>query len=589
MAAKEKKRAKMEKDIERRKEASARMKERQKKERESEKRLLEYYDRQKELEEQQRRMEQEKSAEDKELEALRKEREKVEIETMKLAKKIVKGKEKERAAADKIKRKEERAKEKLEEQMRKDSIKFAEEDALDLERYAEEDADDASLELTSKQRKLLKKIQENRKKKEEEARQDSMLLINGDFDMMTGERDNSDLTPEQREKFDVKEEPVAEEEFVMEEEDMAFEINDSTGLEMIPDDLYSETDSTEGEVEEVKSMIDSTLLQQQIAELEMELQNIRDIKELQEQKGRKGETILLKIKIPNCRYLNDVYYVRDKFEFRYEYNFFLHYFDHRYFHRKRFYDRVDSTRIVAKHVMKLVGNSKYRHTDFNKIADSVGTILPNYPVVEYLDSVITQLNLEYLATGEIKIKYRNTRQKSIYSKLKPSKIKQEGSLGDIKFYTGNRRRIIEELDASQFDSLVIADEGDKVKLHIHTREPERILAYCHEYGEFLSLKIENMSVQHHELPRTAQVAKENRCEYFSVVAVAHDPSMGRHFEEMGADAVMIGDRREPPSAAEFCEAFRRTGASHLLVFPNGKNAQLAAHQVYLPSGACFSD
>jgi hypothetical protein len=204
-------------------------------------------------------------------------------------------------------------------------------------------------------------------------------------------------------------------------------------------------------------MIDSTLLQQQIAELEMELQNIRDIKELQEQKGRKGETILLKIKIPNCRYLNDVYYVRDKFEFRYEYNFFLHYFDHRYFHRKRFYDRVDSTRIVAKHVMKLVGNSKYRHTDFNKIADSVGTILPNYPVVEYLDSVITQLNLEYLATGEIKIKYRNTRQKSIYSKLKPSKIKQEGSLGDIKFYTGNRRRIIEELDASQFDSLVIAD------------------------------------------------------------------------------------------------------------------------------------
>ena len=279
--------------------------------------------------------------------------------------------------------------------------------------------------------------------------------------MITGARDNSDLTPEQREKFDVKEEQLEfdESDFGMEEEDLAFEVDDSTGA-VINTDIDFSSDSTAGEEEEVKSMIDSTLLQQQIEELELELQNIRDIKELEKnnkKKGKKSETILLKIKIPNCRYLNDIYYVRGKFEFRYEYDFFLHYFDHRYFHRKKFYDRVDSTRIVAKEVMKLVGNSKYRHTDFNKIADSVATLIPNYPVVEYLDTVITQLNLEYLATGEIKIKFRNSRQKSIYSKLKPSKFGEKGSLGDIKFYTGNRRRVIEELDASQFDSLVIED------------------------------------------------------------------------------------------------------------------------------------
>lgn len=128
------------------------------------------------------------------------------------------------------------------------------------------------------------------------------------------------------------------------------------------------------------------------------------------------------------------------------------------------------------------------------------------------------------------------------------------------------------------DSLVFAAEGDKIKIHIHSATPERVLAFCHPYGEFLSLKIENMSVQHHELPRTVQVTQESTCEYFSVVAVAHDPAMERRFSELGADAVIPGDRREPPSAADFCEAFRKTGACHLLVFPNSKNAHVTALQ-----------
>jgi dihydroxyacetone kinase-like predicted kinase len=49
------------------------------------------------------------------------------------------------------------------------------------------------------------------------------------------------------------------------------------------------------------------------------------------------------------------------------------------------------------------------------------------------------------------------------------------------------------------DSLVTVLEDDKLKLHIHTKTPENVMAFCHQYGEFLSLKIENMSVQHQEL------------------------------------------------------------------------------------------
>ena len=285
---------------------------------------------------------------------------------------------------------------------------------------------------------------------------DSMLLVDGDFDIATGKRDNSDLPPDVRERV----EPKKKEEVELDDENsFAYASGELDSTYMANLDSFAVDEEEEATL--VTSMIDSVLLQQQIAELEEELQNVRDIKELERNKNRKGDVILQKIKIPNCRYLNDVYYVRDKFEFRYEYDFFLHYFDHRYFHKKKFYDMVDSTRIVAKYVMQLVGRSKYRHTDFNKVADSIAGFLPNYPVVEYLDSVITELNLEYLATGEIKIKYKGRRQDRILAKILPTKVNDEGggSLGNIKFYTSNRRRVIEELDASQYDSLIIKPDS----------------------------------------------------------------------------------------------------------------------------------
>ncbi len=148
----------------------------------------------------------------------------------------------------------------------------------------------------------------------------------------------------------------------------------------------------------------------------------------------------------------------------------------------------------------------------------------------------------------------------------------------------------EEMDYAAFclalatlgDSIVTATEGDKVKLHIHTRTPEKVLALCHPFGEFLSLKIENMSVQHHEREETAVrkpiVTYENKCHHFSILAVAHDPLMKERFFEMGADFVMESDRLCPPAASDFIEAFERADSDTVLVFPNNKNTRLAAEQ-----------
>ena len=133
--------------------------------------------------------------------------------------------------------------------------------------------------------------------------------------------------------------------------------------------------------------------------------------------------------------------------------------------------------------------------------------------------------------------------------------------------------------ASYGDSLVTVFEDDKLKLHIHTATPEKVLNFCHQYGEFLTLKIENMSVQHQEL----YTRKKTETAYgagnpFAVVAVAHNSVMEQLFLEMGADHVILADYQAPPTASDFMHAFELAVPETVLVFPNNKNTELAAIQ-----------
>lgn len=133
--------------------------------------------------------------------------------------------------------------------------------------------------------------------------------------------------------------------------------------------------------------------------------------------------------------------------------------------------------------------------------------------------------------------------------------------------------------AAYGDSLVTVFEDDKLKLHIHTSFPERVLQFCHKYGEFLSLKIENMSVQHHELySEEAAISEYGQGSSFSVVAVAQNSVMKERFLEMGADYVLLVDYQNPPTASDFLNAFEGSVPDTIIVFPNNKNTELAAVQ-----------
>lgn len=135
-------------------------------------------------------------------------------------------------------------------------------------------------------------------------------------------------------------------------------------------------------------------------------------------------------------------------------------------------------------------------------------------------------------------------------------------------------------------SIVTSFEADKVKVHIHTHSPERMLSYCHGFGEFLSVKIENMSVQHSESSRFILSPDYKADPELAVVAVSHDSKMRDLFFAMGADVVIDGSEGYNPSAKDFHDAFNETGSKNIFVFPNSKNSVFAAEQAgKLYSGA----
>lgn len=126
------------------------------------------------------------------------------------------------------------------------------------------------------------------------------------------------------------------------------------------------------------------------------------------------------------------------------------------------------------------------------------------------------------------------------------------------------------------ESIVTSFEQDKVKVHIHTHTPENVLAYCHKFGEFLSLKIENMSVQHTQTTQKYLLAKSEEQNNFAIIAVAPNSTLQKTFSDMGADVSMLS--AEVPSSQDFIEAFELVSAREILVFPNNSNSILSAMQ-----------
>lgn len=130
------------------------------------------------------------------------------------------------------------------------------------------------------------------------------------------------------------------------------------------------------------------------------------------------------------------------------------------------------------------------------------------------------------------------------------------------------------------DSIVTVRNGSIIKLHVHTRQPQKVLDFCQQYGEFLKVKIENMSLQHNNT--VAEEQKENapakERKKYGVVAVASGEGLKQTFRERGADVIVDGGQSMNPSAEDFIAAFDEVNADVIFVFPNNGNIVLTAQQ-----------
>ena len=126
------------------------------------------------------------------------------------------------------------------------------------------------------------------------------------------------------------------------------------------------------------------------------------------------------------------------------------------------------------------------------------------------------------------------------------------------------------------DSIVAVQDEDIVKVHVHTFTPEKVLAFARNYGEFISVKIENMSIQHNEIsenkPKSAEKIK------YAIVTVAMGEGIKNYFAEIGANRIIDGGQTQNPSTRDFIDTFDSLNAEYIVVLPNNSNIYATAKQ-----------
>ena len=177
-----------------------------------------------------------------------------------------------------------------------------------------------------------------------------------------------------------------------------------------------------------------------------------------------------------------------------------------------------------------------------------------------------------------------------YSKFNEDSVLEFGYCSEVLVQLQNSKTDIKNFDVEKTrnflksigDSIVLVKTGSVLKIHVHTFTPYKLLEYCQNYGEFLKIKIENMTLQHNEnivenFFTPVNPEKKERKKY-GIVAVASGDGLIQTFKDIGADIVIGGGQTNNPSTKDFIDAFEKINADTIFVFPNNSNIILTAIQ-----------
>lgn len=131
------------------------------------------------------------------------------------------------------------------------------------------------------------------------------------------------------------------------------------------------------------------------------------------------------------------------------------------------------------------------------------------------------------------------------------------------------------------DSLVFVEDDEIIKVHVHTNDPGEALHHAVAYGQFVSVKVENMRIQHSNKIASDQDVSEPSsapAEKYGVVAVSPGEGITEVFASLGVDECVAGGQTMNPSTDDILAAIERVNAENVFVLPNNKNIILAAEQ-----------
>ncbi|MCQ2417027.1 MAG: DAK2 domain-containing protein [Oscillospiraceae bacterium] len=137
------------------------------------------------------------------------------------------------------------------------------------------------------------------------------------------------------------------------------------------------------------------------------------------------------------------------------------------------------------------------------------------------------------------------------------------------------------------DCVVVVEDDEIIKVHVHTDAPGLALTKALEFGHFINdpkPKIENMRIQHEGKVKEAKIVKQQDMlpveptKEFGFVAVAAGAGLERSFVDLGVDQVVKGGQTMNPSTDDILKAIHATPAKTVFVLPNNKNIIMAAEQ-----------
>ncbi|NLY72085.1 MAG: DAK2 domain-containing protein [Tissierellia bacterium] len=135
------------------------------------------------------------------------------------------------------------------------------------------------------------------------------------------------------------------------------------------------------------------------------------------------------------------------------------------------------------------------------------------------------------------------------------------------------------------DSMVFVQDGDIIKIHVHTNNPGLALETALKYGSLVHVKIDNMRLQHETIMGVHHdkrdvivegVKKDDR--KVAVITVAAGEGFKNIFKDLGVSAVIEGGQTMNPSTEDILAEVNKLSAEHLIILPNNSNIILAAQQ-----------